>query len=77
MSDYCLVRRDQPRTDGKRRTRRRMELYVPTDLLPTMAIFLCFCCGGMVTSELVDGVSFKDDEVAVASKFCYGFVGKI
>lgn len=22
---------------------------VPTDLLPTMAILRCFCCGGMVT----------------------------
>jgi hypothetical protein len=22
--------------------------HVPTDLLPTMAIFRCFCCGAMV-----------------------------
>ena len=23
-------------------------MYLPTDLLPTTAIFRCFCCGGMV-----------------------------
>ena len=27
---------------------------VPTDLLPTMAILRCFCCGGMMDERLLD-----------------------
>ena len=40
----------------------------PTDLLPTMAIFLCFCCGAIVASRLVSRarVVSQSDELSAA-----------
>ena len=32
------------------RIREAFWCYLPTDLLPTTAIFRCFCCGGMIAN---------------------------
>lgn len=50
----CAPACEQPATV---RMRRWEHSCIPTDLLPTMAILRCFCCGGMVGSPVSSNIS--------------------